>query len=278
MGLLTIDVVTIEGADPCPGAAAVQAQLGALLPDGTAAPRRVTLTRVDGALDVAIAVDGNARSFHRRLPRLRSCAEEATVAATVIAAWQGQAGSALLPVPAARAAAPRRAVDAEVDAAFVGALAGSAFAPGATVEARLAPRGARVGAWLGLLGEGTRELALGNGRAAWGRSALRAGAGYRLARGRLRFDARAEALLALLYLQGLGFAESYRRYDADVGLGAGARVGVQTGPVRPFVALDVAGWLRREQAVAQQPGGDSTIDVPRFEVLLAVGIAVAGRP
>ena len=127
----------------------------------------------------------------------------------------------------------RPSLSLSIEAAFVNALAGSAWAPAETVGLRLGRRGVRVGGLLGLLGEGTRDLIVGAGRAAFGRSTLRLGADVALARGRVTVGLRAEALLALLYLRGAGFQESFDRFDADVGLPAGVRLGVRLGRVRP---------------------------------------------
>ncbi len=274
VGLLVFETLTIQGTQSCPSAEEVLTQLRTFAPAATAgrAEQRVRLERIDGALDVELHAD-SPLSFHRRLPRLRSCAEEAMVAATIIAAWQGGSTGTLL---AARLPRHRPRIAAEVDVAFVAAFAGSAFAPGAALEVRLAAPGGGPGAWLGLFGQTPRDFALGDGSASWSRSAFRAGFGYRFWPGRWRLDVRAEGLLALLYLQGSGFEKTYRHFDFDVGVGAGARAGVQLGQVRPFVALDVAGWLRPAQAWATKGDTRVTSEVPRLDVLLSAGIAVGG--
>jgi hypothetical protein len=128
-----------------------------------------------------------------------------------------------------------------------------------------------------LLGEAPRDLRLGSGRAAWGRSALGAGLGYRFRPARFVLDVRAEALLALLYVQGRGFDQTSRSFDVDAGLGCAARGGVQLGAVQPFVSVELAGWLRPEQAIARQGGAMVSANLPRIEVLLALGLAFASR-
>jgi hypothetical protein len=231
-----------------------------------------------------------------------SCSDRARIAAAVIAAWQGEPSASLLepPVPppvavppphpvAIAAPLPEPAMVAthhshasgvalEINAAFVGAFANTAFAPGATAEARLAPAPLKLGFTLGLLGESTRTFSLGEGRASWGRSAARVGIGYRFSPGRWRLDLRAETMAALLYLNGAGFDRNYQRFAVDVGLSVGARIGIQLGWTRPFVGIDAIGWLRPEQAAAEHGTTVVNADVPRFEVLLNVGVAVGHGP
>ncbi len=276
--VIATPLVVVEGGGDCPSAAAIQLRLQALLPDAGSAATPVKVTRREGELELQIGEGAGA--YRRGLPMHASCAQREAVAATVIAAWESELQGALALPPETAAGSPavsaRREgtrVDVEAEVAFVGALAGASFAPGASAAVRLSPADWRLGFRAGLLGESTRELALGDGRASWGRSALTLGAGYRFSPGRLRIELRAGGALALLYVGGAGFGQSYQRYDVDVGLGAGVRAGVQAGPVQPFLSVEVIGWLRPEQAFAQHGDTSIAVDLPRFEVLLAAGLA-----
>jgi hypothetical protein len=83
-------------------------------------------------------------------------------------------------------------------------------------------------------------------------------------------DVHAEGLIALLYFRGVGFTTTDSGFDVDVGLGAGVRGAVRAGPMRFFLGLGVAGWLRRE-SVQGMNGGVATL--PRIEALLSAGLS-----
>ena len=63
-----------------------------------------------------------------------------------------------------------------------------------------------------------------------------------------------------------------RAFDFDPGLGTGIRAGIRVGPTHPFLAVAVAGWLRRQRAVLT--GAPNSAEIPRFEVLLQAGIGL----
>jgi hypothetical protein len=253
-----------------PSAAEVEARLAALGgAEAHAAGEVVEIGDVDGRLTLTFQREGATAT--RELPRPRGCNERAEVVAAVILAWQGE-GPPLLTVRAAPSARSALAID--LDAAVVGALANTAFTPGATAGARIGFGGGRFGARVGLLGEGERGLNLSAGQVAWGRSALRVGADARLVRQRFTLDLHADGLLALLYVRGRGYEEAFRRYDVDAGLGVGVRAGVRAGPVTPYLAVDAVGWLRPEAVYVVRDGASFSADLPRFELLFAAGVAL----
>jgi len=284
--LIAANLVSIEGAGSCPSAEQIQQRVEALRPDGASPALVVRLVKVDGAAAIEI---GSAPPVRRRLPAEASCDDQAAVAATIIAAWQGQLDAAVPPpTPAPAPPAPtrpapasspatvarRRAVSGEIDAAWLAAIGPGGNASGAELAARLSIAGWRFGFFVGAIAESTRTLGLASGGVDWGRAALSVGADYRLGRGRWSLDLRAQALAALVYLAGGGFAQNYQRFDGDFGLGAGARVGVRLARVRPFLGADAVGWLRSEQALAQEGNVTAAAELPRFEVLLSLGVAL----
>jgi hypothetical protein len=302
--LLAANLVSIEGAGSCPSADDIRERLEALQPDGAASTLHVRLVAVDGATELEI--DGSP-PLRRRLPADASCADQALIAATVIATWQSQLDTVpaapsparsrapspsqspvpptvtapapsppavIVSAPATPPTAVRSRVTVEVNAAWLGAIGPGGFAPGIILEPRLSVRGWPVGFFVGGFFEATRTLDLGGGNVDFGRAALLLGAGYRLERGRWSLDLRAQALAALLYLSGHGFTQNYDRLDGDFGLGAGARGGVRLGRVRPFIGVDAVGWLRSIQAQALEAGSTVATELPRFEVQLSVGLTL----
>jgi hypothetical protein len=269
IGVLFAQTLAVQSEGPCPEPRQLHKRL-ALLSGGAAVKGTSVQIRHEGDR-LAFTFTRDGRSERRTLPPAANCAEETEVAATLIAAWRD--------ADALAAPAPRAIVFPEIEAAFVGALAGTAFAPGAEATVRLGVLGRRWAALLGLLGEGPRTTPLGAGQVSWGRAALTVGAGARLIDRRISLELRAQARVALLYARGGGFAANYDRYDADAGLGAGLRLGVRVGRLRPMIGVDVVGWLRPEQAYAQAGSGEASTALPRVEALLIAGVGLdAGGP
>jgi hypothetical protein len=160
----------------------------------------------------------------------------------------------------------------EASAAFLGALAGADFAPGAMAEVMVAPGRTNFAARVAVLGTGMRNQPLADGRVAWTRVSLAIGPAWRLGRGRFVLDLHAEALAALLIVEGVGYSTTRQSFDVDPGLGAGARVAVRLGRFTPQVGVAVGGWLRQQQV--HVTGTDLVAGLPRFEVFLSAGVGL----
>jgi len=277
-GALAASAVVISGASECPSVAAVQALVSQLLP-GYESEDSVYINQVAGelALEMHSAVHGTV--FHRRLPRRHSCAEQAAIAATVIAAWQIDSQSTPAPPAAVPPPAPPTPLLLyEAGAAVSGTVTEGTFTAGGLLDLLLLPGTRRVGLRLGLFGAGLRAVPIGAGQVNWTRAGLRASGGYRfLTGGRRRWsiDCFADTSVAVAYVAGQGFDRVYTSYAVDLAVGGSVRFGLQRGALRPFVELAIAGWLR-PQVVTALSGSLQTAIVPQVEALLSVGLAVAG--
>lgn len=287
-GVLAASAVVIAGSSECPSVAAVQALVSQLLP-GYESADSVYINQVGGelALEMHSVVHGTV--FHRRLPSRHSCAEQAVIAATVIAAWQVDSQStpapappetdpAPPPAPVPPPAAPTRRLVYEAGAAVTATVTEGAFTAGGLLDLLLLPGSRRFGLRLGLFGSGLRPVPIGAGQVNWTRIGLRASGGYRFLAGQSRLwsiDCFADTAVAVAYLAGQGFDAVYSSYAIDVAAGGSVRLGRQLGPVRPFVELTITGWLR-PQVVTAFSGSLQTATLPQLEVLLSAGLAVAG--
>jgi hypothetical protein len=227
-----------------------------------------------GALVLRLGDDPTHPLAVRRL-EAAPCAELANAAAVVIAAWATELRGAATPRVVLPRPRPKRALGYEVDAGFLGALAGSSFAAGGQAGAMLGARGGRVYGRLTVAGTALRDIDVGAAAPAHGsytRAWLGVGPLVRFRPGRFLLDLDAQLAVALLYVAGIGFADSQSGYDADLALGAGGRAAVRAGPVAPFVGVHVQGWLRPLSVAVTGPAGGSA-ELPRFEVLFSAGLA-----
>lgn len=271
---LVVALVELQGAPTCPTAEQIAAHLKDLLPEATSAPprERVTLATDHGALVLELH-DDNRRLAQRRL-EAAPCEDLAQAAAVVIAAWATElrpSGTPEVLLPAPR---PRR-VGFEIAGGFVASLAGSSFAPGGELAVALGrPRGRVLGRVL-LTGEDTRDLQIGTAttaHASFTRASLALGPLLRFRPSRFLLDLDAELSVAMVYLAGVGFADSAHSFDADVGLGGGGRAAVRLGPVAVYLGARLVGWLRPIEATSIGPAG-GTSALPRLEVLLSAGLS-----
>lgn len=277
MGVLSVVVaaIGITGATICPTPGEIAARLGELVPDaGAPAREQVVVAGEAGALTLELR-DAGGRSIARRRLEPAACDELAQAAAVVIAAWATDIkpdGAPEVVLPRAR---PPSKVGFELAGGFVASLAGgTSFAPGGELALTLGGRRSRVLGRLAFDGFATRNLAVGNSSPAhvsYTRASVGLGPVVRFRPSRFLFDLHAEASLALSYVAGIGYARSQLGYDADVGLGGGARAAVRLGWAAPFLAASVVGWLRPTTVIVTGPGGGSP-SLPAFELWLSAGI------
>ncbi len=156
-------------------------------------------------------------------------------------------------------------------------FADKSIAPGGalTVEA-LAPR-ALVGGRFAFTGSGLRSIHLGGGRFDWTRLAFSFGPVYRVfLRSRAKpflpfIDLHLEPLIALVLVQGAGFAINRSEIGVDAGVGGGIRLVTPFRWIAPFLDLSFDGWLRKQEAISVD---GSTATLPQFEVILSLGVTV----
>lgn len=282
---VAVGLISIDAADDCPSAEAVAAALKSLAPPTSETPVTIELRSTDAGMMIRFR-DANGASAKRWLDAQPSCAARAEAAAVVIAAYRLRLndGTALRPpemeppeASSAEASAsirrspPRRKpVAFEVSAAFVSAVASDgAFAPGAAAGLALARPNGRFAAHLALTGTGERSIALGDGHARWTRLAIQIGALYRQRLGSWVLDATADAVAALLLVEGDGFVDNRAATNFDPGLAAGLRIGRRWRGVTPFVGATATGWLRGQRVAANAVS--STVELPRFDALLTAG-------
>jgi len=289
--VLLANAVTIFGPAACPTPAQVQERLQLLLPGQVRDEQPGDLVNIaeteSGDLELELHSGADGSVLRRQLPRRESCREQAAIVATVIAVWQVETQGPLPPLPAAALppaatskapAPPPRAFQYELSAAFAASLAGAAFAPGGWLEGSILPRvhAHPVFVRFGLLGTGTREVAVGQGRALFTRPTARLGSGYRLQAGAWALDIGADFLLALLYVSGEGYSMNYAAIGVDTALGGGVRAGRHIGPLRLFADLSVVGWLRTTEVTV---GGSlpASAQLPNAELLLSLGLTYFRR-
>jgi hypothetical protein len=228
----------------------------------------------DGILVRLRGADGSVLA-ERTLPLAGSCDELGEAALALVATWQRTLSPTVLPPP--RLPARRsRAVELEIGAAFSATFAGGDFAPGGTLSVLVGPDRGRVRARIALWGASPHEARLGSGLVRYGRAFVAAGPAVTFRPSRLVIDLRVEGALALLVLEGRGFNEGTRVYDADPALGGGARLAVRLGRVLPFVEVSAYGLLRRQRAFVA--GVNDFLTLPRSETLLSIGIAAQALP
>lgn len=267
---LALGLARVEGQSTCPSPDEVTSALAAQ--PGPADSGYVARLGVeDGALRID-SVDAAGRAVRtRRLPGSASCAELATATAVIVATWVGEL-RAQPAVDVHLRPRPRPSkVRWDLGAGFTAGLIGGSFSPGGILELQLAPRGFPLGARLALLGEAPRTLGVDAGSVKYARPMVELGPNVRLHPWRMLIDLHAELSLATLVLQGEGFSSTRRDFDADVGLGGGARAAIRVGPVAPFLGAQVVGWLRDQEVQVSGLNGKSSL--PRYELLLSIGVA-----
>jgi hypothetical protein len=284
---VAVGLFTIDAEGDCPTGDAVAAALKPLLQDTrSTSSERVGIRSSEGGLTIQFIDAAGVVTGKRWLAATADCAERARSAAVVIAAQQFQlSDGGALPAPdlarpqampesigtIRRTAPPRPSRLAyDMSAAFVSGVASDgSFAPGASVAALLGEVGGHFAGHLAVSGTGQRTIAVGSGQALWTRLALSLGAAYRIRSGGWITDVTADAVAALLLVDGKGFALNATTANFDPGLAVGVRAGYRWRRVMPFVGVGVTGWLRDETVSANQLVARA--DLPRLDVLVMAG-------
>jgi hypothetical protein len=291
-----VGTTQIESTVSCPSADAVAETLPALVGSRPTVALRARVSAEGPRLRVELAAPGSEAPLVRVIDDVPAdCAVRALVAGVLIAAYQAQRpndGMALIMATAPtatsakpaltllRAVAPRAHLTIDLGAALVASVADRDFGAGAALEVWLGSSQSGWAAALGVRGTSLYRLHLNAGTTEsvdveWTRAPLDISAAYRYRRGRWMIGPHGEALVALVYTRTKSSSSDARRFDYNVGLGTGVRVGVHTRFISPFVDISVAGWLRPESA-ALLPHADTT-PLPQLEIVALAGFDVDVR-
>jgi hypothetical protein len=277
LAALMVAGLGIDARTDCPSADQVARELRELLGDAASAAtgENLEVWRDGEALHVRLG-DAHGSLAERTLPG-NDCVELARAVAVLVAAWRTDVGASSPRLELRRTRSP---VDLgwDLGAGFSASLASSpfGFAPGGTLALTLGPRRGRVLARLALTANDLRTLAVGTstqGQARYTRAGLAAGPSVRFRPGRFLFDLFAELSVGLVYVDAVGFSSTQSAFGFDVGLGGGARAAIHVGPVAPFLAARLVGWLTPQSVLVAGPNGGIS-ELPRLEVLLEAGIAL----
>jgi hypothetical protein len=289
----------VVGSGDCPAPAEVSRRLTEMLPTGAGdptgrtAPHRARIVHTESGVHVELLLPNDEQIAARDLSADGSCDDLAAAVAVVIAAWEAELDPHLtarvdLPAPrimtaptvraAATPASPPQSLSFEVGLALIASLAGGQLAPGAGVGGWIAPADWRLGLGLDLSGTTARSASVGSraDAARWTRFGLGLGPEAHLdVRGAL-VDLRAQSLVALLRVEGVGLSTTTSGSSTQLGAGAGVRVGWPWENVAPWIGADALIWPGHDSLVV---GGLPAMGaLPRFELQLSVGMSLGRFP
>jgi hypothetical protein len=282
-------IVEVLSSSPCNDSAEIEQRIQSLLSTSASQSDRASVTDADDALRVELHDAAGALIGRRTLPRAGTCEERAEAVAVVIAAWESDlrryadtAPARTVPIAESTvivAAIPRSsALTWDVSAAFLGTIAGGAFAAGASADVTLGKRGFPLAARIGVAGADSRDVTLGGGHTSWTRAALLLGPVLDIVSKRgVRFDLHADAALGWMYAQGRGYNESYSSSAFDPALGGGARLAITRWKIEPWLDCTLLGWLRHQTLSVTEASGTASSELPRFDVWLRAGFAYGKR-
>jgi hypothetical protein len=173
---------------------------------------------------------------------------------------------------------PPRPPSFQLGLAVLGSVVGGQLAPGASLAGWIAPPGWHLGLALELSGTTARSEAVGAraDAARWTRFALGVGPEAHLTLQRATVDLRAQALAALLHVEGVGLSTTTSDSSAQIGTGVGARLGWPWGNAVPWIGVDALFWPGHESLVV---GGLPAVgDLPRFELQVSLGMSLGRFP
>lgn len=280
--LLLAGAVEVESPSACPAAQAVTDRLAVLLPATRDVPDRARLSRSGDRLSLELRrADGTAIAW-RRLDAQAACEDLAEAAAVMIATWETELEAGRVPLPPPRIDREPAPVDKSppLEAApafpgwalgvgFAASVANRAFLPGVTIEVENG--GARWAARMVVTATESQEQTLGMGTARWNRLLFAAGPSLRFS----VLDVHAEAVGALVHVEGVGFAQVYDEYGFDPGIGAGVRFSLRPAPLSPWIDVSGVGWLRKEEL--RVVGVDGQVALPDVDVLVSAGVSFGGK-
>jgi hypothetical protein len=292
--------IEIHAAGDCPGAAEVERQLGPLLGEATTVGMQdvATIKRGrDGSVSVSLADTSGRAIGDRRLPRARSCGDQAESIAVTLAIWEAQlhpeislrldrlAAESAPPAPPPPAAPldptpevvvarpsppPQRRVAKAVAVAAMGDWQSSSWSPGGRVELGLGPAEGRWRLRVAGVGVGTHTVAVPPGEATWWRAFVSLRAEVDVARGRSWAVAVGGGPAGgVASISGARFDVNRHTRSLDVGGELGVRLEWRPGRLRPWLGGSVVGWARRQALDLE--GTSTGVSLPRVEPLATLG-------
>jgi hypothetical protein len=294
----------VTGDSTCPTPAEVADRLAELLPPaaerrGVPAGTHVVVTHAESAAQLMLRGSRGEDLATRALPAEGSCADLASAAAVIVAAWRADLDPELAPavhLPAPAAPPPVLAVSASpppvaltkvppsprafaVGLGLLMSETGGSFAPGATLAGWMG-LGDRFALDASVFGATSRSADVGAlpGVASWTRVALAVGPALAARRGRLRGSVHVQALAGLLHVKGVGLnlADAGADTTLQVGAAAGARQEIVSGTSAFWVGLDVCLWPGDQRLVVQNVSEQGHLS--RVDVLVSAGLALGNFP
>lgn len=292
VSLIGAAAIDVRGETTCPRPNEVAAALDGMIDAGAPDPVSVAWLTMTGARVVVSWRRGpgeGARSDVRSktIPPGLSCAERATAAAIIIAAWEARLvdpPAEPLPVAApeerlppvavtSRIATVTRGSDLAVSAAALLSRNSAGFAGGALVEIQR-PRGSwPFGVSAGALFVAEHAVGLGAGEAVWSRAGLTADVHRRVNWSVPWLEARAGVVVSLVRIGGRQFLPDQDSIAFDPGITAGLRLGLSVRRASPWLHLGAALWPR-PQFVYSTGGAGERGQLPRLEVLAGLGVSL----
>jgi hypothetical protein len=291
--------VEVEGTSRCPEPAAVAAILPEMLPATNDAHPDIAWIETAG-LDVSITLrgpDGSTR-FARTITSHGSCADLASAAAVIIAAWTTEQNPELsleqpgvYPSPAKPASRPKPAPPAaeaprpapppapvrrpfvlEVGAGIGAALDGKGWAGSARVD--VGARVQRFGLRLAFAGDSARDESIEHGTATWRKLMVGIGPSIGLIDRTVQLELYAQLALGITMVRGRGYDTNLSATDVSTGLTGALRLEIGRSWVRPWLEIGGRLWFApQEVAVTKQDQPASHIDLPRTDARVMAGLA-----
>jgi hypothetical protein len=288
--------VEVQGTSRCPEPAAVAAILPEMLPL-TNDPHPVIAWIESAGLDVSITLrghDGSTR-FSRIITSHGDCADLASAAAVIIAAWTTEQNPELSleqpgvyppaaqptaepkpPIPEALRLAPppasvRLPLVLEVGAGLGAVLDGRGWAGSARVD--VGARVRRFGLRLTFAGDSARDESLENGTATWRKFMVGMGPSLALIDRTVQLELYAQLALGITTVRGRGYDTDLSATDVSAGLTSALRLGIGRSRVRPWLEVGGRLWLApQEVAVSRQDQPASRLALPRADARVMAGL------
>jgi hypothetical protein len=279
IGLTLLSLLTLAGgptvtsASDCPSARDIESNLSALLPEQWAQPGTVTVWPTADGLVIDLRPKDPALAAQRRVVVGSNCEERAKAAAVVIATWWPAEGARPGQGVAAEARPEERVRGFAVAAGGYASIVSGSVAPGARLEAWLAPRETGFGVRLAAGATLSHEDTLGQGAVSWFRASLELGPTYSL-----RFlHVDAGLVASVLWVGGSGFAENRNDSGAMAGLTLGLRAVHRWGRVEPWLELRGVAWPETQQMYVTDAatGLRANRPLPNAELQVGAGIALS---
>jgi len=273
--VVAIASLEIAGDAICPDAASVRAELARLGVPALADQHHLVITRNGDAIAVELRSTTGDVIGARSLPVDAACGELAAAVAILVATWETElAANPIAPAPIVLARSERRPFAYAVAAGALAMAGRSARGVGGVVTAGAA-RAASPWMVEGSVGATRYEQQpLGRGEVDWSRATLGLGGRLRARRATTELALRGQALVGVLHASARGYQTNRSETAVSPGVSGGARVQLGRGFVTPYLDVGGVAWLRRDHL--HVTGLADQIALPRFELSLALGVAIGG--